>query len=132
MLRYLLDTNLCIQVIRDRPPNLRAQFSRYADELSTSTIVLAELLHGAEKSLRPDQNRRRVEAFAARLEVLAFDADAAAHAADIKASLERSGQVIGPYDLLIAGHGRSRSLIVVTNNRREFDRVEGLRVESWT
>ena len=131
MLRYLLDTNLCIRVLRDRPPEARARFNAEAEALCISAIVLTELLHGAAKSARPLENRRGVERFAARLAVLDFDAEAAAHAADIRAVLERSGQAIGGYDLLIAGHARSRGLTVVTGNLREFTRVEGLRCEDW-
>jgi tRNA(fMet)-specific endonuclease VapC len=132
MLRYMLDTNLCIRVLRDRPPALRERFNLEADGLCISTIVLTELLHGAQKSGRPEHNRREVEHFAARLEVLAFDADAAGHAADIRAALERRGTTIGGYDLLIAGHARSRGLVVVTKNLGEFTRVDGLRVEDWS
>jgi len=131
LLRYMLDTNLCIRVLRDRPETLRERFNREADGLCISTIVLTELLHGAAKSARPEHNRREVEQFAARLEVLPFDAEAAGHAADIRAALERQGQAIGGYDLLIAGHARSRGLIVVTGNLGEFNRVDGLRCEDW-
>lgn len=131
MLRYLLDTNLCIRVLRDRPPQVRERFNREADGLCISTIVLTELLHGAAKSARPEHNRTEVERFAARLEVLPFDARAADHAADIRAALERLGQPIGGYDLLIAGHARSQGLTVITSNLTEFRRVDGLRCEDW-
>jgi len=131
MLRYMLDTNLCIRVLRDRPQTLRELFNLEAEGLCISTIVLTELLHGAEKSARPEHNRREVTNFATRLEVLPFDADSAGHAADIKAALERRGQVIGAYDVLIAGHARSRGLVVVTSNLGEFSRVDGLRAEDW-
>ncbi len=131
MLRYMLDTNLCIRVLRDRPAGLRERFNAEADGLCISTIVLTELLVGAEKSNRPDETRREVSRFASRLEVLPFDDAAAAHAAEIRASLERVGQGIGGYDTLIAGHARSRGLIVVTGNLREFTRVNGLRSEDW-
>ena len=131
MLRYMLDTNLCIRVLRDRPASARRRFNEHADSLCISSIVLTELLHGAERSARPQENRRAVEDFAARLEVLAFDEAAADHAADIRADLERKGTPIGAYDLLIAGHARSRGLTVVTGNLREFRRVEGLRSEDW-
>jgi tRNA(fMet)-specific endonuclease VapC len=131
MLRYLLDTNLCIRVLRDRTPVLRERFNREADGLAISTIILTELLHGAAKSARPDANRHEVENFAARLEVLPYDAPAAHHAAEIRAALERQGRSIGSYDVLIAGHARSRGLVVVTGNRGEFDRVDGLRCEDW-
>jgi tRNA(fMet)-specific endonuclease VapC len=131
MLRYMLDTSLCIRVLRDRPPELRERFNREAEGLCISTIVLAELLHGAAKSARPEVNRQAVERFAARLEVLAFDEAAAGQAAEIRAVLERAGRAIGGYDLLIAGHARSRGLVVVTGNLAEFRRVEGLRCEDW-
>src|SRR3546814_3742002 len=127
----MLDTTLCIRVLRDRPKVLRDRFNLEADGLAISTVVLTELLHGAAKSAQPEHNRREVERFASRLEVLSFDADAAGHAADIRAVLERQGQVIGSYDLLIAGHARSHGLIVVAGNLGEFQRVEGLRVEDW-
>ncbi|WP_369062403.1 tRNA(fMet)-specific endonuclease VapC [Caulobacter sp. 73W] len=131
MLRYALDTNLCIRVLRDRPPQARERFNATSDSLSISTVVLTELLVGARKSDRPEQNLARVEHFADRLEVLAFDAAAADHAADIRARLEAKGSPIGAYDVLIAGHARSQGLILITGNLREFQRVEGLRCEDW-
>ena len=131
MLRYMLDTNLCIRVLRDRPRAVRERFNLNADALCISTIALTELLHGAARSARPEHHRGEVERFAARLEVLPFDAAAADHAADIRADLERRGLIIGGYDLLIAGHARSRGLLIVTGNLGEFTRVEGLRCEDW-
>lgn len=131
MLRYMLDTNLCIRVLRDRPPGLRDRFNAEAAALCISSVTLAELLYGAEKSQRPVETRHRVEDFAARLAVLPFDDAAAAHYGDIRADLERRGQVIGPYDLMIAGHARSKGLMVVTGNLGEFTRVAGLRAEDW-
>ena len=131
MLKYLLDTNLCIRVLRDRPQGLRERFNAEALSLSISSVVLYELLFGAAKLARAVENRNAVEAFAARVEVLDFDADAAAHAGEIRAELERQGRSIGSYDLLIAGHARSRGLVVVTGNLGEFQRVDGLRCEDW-
>jgi tRNA(fMet)-specific endonuclease VapC len=131
VLRYMLDTNLCIRVLRDRPSAIRERFNQEADGLCVSTIVLTELLHGAAKSARPVENRTEVERFAARLSVLCFDDAAADHSADIRANLERIGRPIGAYDLLIAGHARSRGLVVITGNLSEFQRVEGLRCEDW-
>jgi tRNA(fMet)-specific endonuclease VapC len=131
VLRYLLDTNLCIRVLRDRPATVRERFNAEADSLCISTIVLTELLHGAAKSARPEHHRREVERFAARLDVLPFDTDAAGHAAEIRAELEHKGSPIGGYDVLIAGHARSRGLAVVTGNLAEFGRVDGLRCEDW-
>jgi tRNA(fMet)-specific endonuclease VapC len=131
MLRYMLDTNLCIRVLRDRPKGLRPRFNAEAESLCISTVVLTELLHGAGKSAKSSENRREVERFAARLDVLPFDAEAADHAAEIRTSLEKHGKPIGAYDVLIAGHARSRGLIVVTGNLGEFTRVAGLRCEDW-
>ena len=131
MLRFMLDTNLCIRILRDRPAELRVRFNQEAEALCISTTVLTELLHGAEKSARPVENRREVERMAARLKVLPFDEAAAGHSANIRARLERQGLPIGGYDLLIAGHARSLGLVLVTGNLREFNRVEGLRAEDW-
>lgn len=131
MLRYLLDTNFCIQVIRDRPATAKERFNAEAEFISISTIILHELLFGAERSARPSENRRKVERFVERLKVVPFDEDAAAHAADIRAVLAARGMTIGPLDSLIAGQARSRGLICVTGNLREFLRVDGLRCEDW-
>lgn len=131
MLRYLLDTNVCVRVLRDRPREIRERFNLEADGLCISAVVLTELLHGAAKSDRPEHHRAEVERFASRLEVLPFDDTAADHAADIRATLERKGLPIGGYDVLIAGHARSRGLTVVTGNLSEFGRVDGLRCEDW-
>ncbi|HYN47166.1 MAG TPA: tRNA(fMet)-specific endonuclease VapC [Allosphingosinicella sp.] len=131
MLRYMLDTNLCIRVLRDRPASARKRFNETSEALCISTVVLTELLYGAAKSARPVENRRAVEDFAARLTVAPLDEAAADHAADIRADLERRGLPIGAYDLLIAGHARSLGLALVTGNLREFNRVDGLRCEDW-
>lgn len=92
---------------------------------------MTELLHGAAKSAKPIENRHEVERFAARLAVLLFDEAAAVHAAEIRATLERRGPAHGGYDHLIAGHARSRGLVVVTDDLGEFSRVDGLRSEDW-
>ena len=128
-LRYLLDTNLCIRVLRDRPVGLRTRFNAEAEVLCTSEVVRYELLYGAERSARPAELRREMERSMARLSVLSFDGAAAPHTAEIRASLERRGAVIGPYDLMIAGHARSHGLVVVTGNLGEFSRMEGPRSE---
>jgi tRNA(fMet)-specific endonuclease VapC len=106
-------------------------FNANAEGLCLSDVVLYELLYGAEKSADPPRIRRDVETFAAKLSVLPFDSDAAAHTAEIRADLERRSCVIGPYDLMIAGHARSRGLVVITGNLREFDHVQGLRCQDW-
>jgi tRNA(fMet)-specific endonuclease VapC len=131
MLRFMLDTNFCIHVLRTRPQALRERMNQQADALCISTIVQMELLQGANLSMKPDHNRLEVNRFCARLDVLAFDENAAGHAADIRAALQKKGQAIGAYDTLIAGHARSMGLVVVTHNLREFSRVDGLRLEDW-
>jgi tRNA(fMet)-specific endonuclease VapC len=131
VLKYLLDTNIAIYVIKHRPIQALETFNRHAGHLCISSITLAELFHGVEKSAVPDQNLRQVEDFVSRLEVLEYGTKAAAHYGDIRASLERKGTPIGINDLHIAAHARSEGLILVINNVREFERVEGLRLENW-
>ena len=131
MLKYMLDTNIAIYVIKRRPIDALNAFNRYAGQLCISSITLAELMHGVEKSARPDHNLRQVEDFVSRLVVLEYGNKAAAHYGDIRAALERRGTPIGVNDLHIAGHSRSEGLTLVTNNLNEFERVEGLRLENW-
>jgi len=131
MLKYMLDTNIAIYVIKNRPINALAGFNRHAGQMCISAITLAELLHGSEKSAKPEHNLRQVEDFVSRLETLDYGSKAAAHYGDIRADLERKGTPIGVNDLHIAGHARSEGLTLVTNNLREFERVEGLRLDNW-
>ncbi len=131
MLKYMLDTNIAIYVIKRRPIDALETFNLHAGQMSLSSISLAELLHGAEKSSKPEHNMMQVEDFVARLEVLDYSSKAAAHYGDIRADLERKGTPIGVNDLHIAGHARSEGMTLVTNNMREFERVEGLRLTNW-
>ncbi|WP_412461271.1 type II toxin-antitoxin system tRNA(fMet)-specific endonuclease VapC [Pseudomonas sp. SC11] len=131
MLKFMLDTNMCIFTIKNRPEEVREAFKRHDGQMCISTLTLMELIYGAEKSSSPERNLVNVEGFAARLDVLDYDQAAAAHTGQLRAELARMGKPIGPYDQMIAGHARSRGLTVVTNNRREFDRVPGLRVVDW-
>jgi tRNA(fMet)-specific endonuclease VapC len=127
----MLDTDLSIYVINRRPVAALNSFNAHAGEICISAITLAELLHGVEKSGNPTRTLRRVDDFTSRLSVLEYGERAAAHYGEIKSDLERTGLVIGPNDLHIAGHARSEALTLVTNNQREFDRVEGLRTDCW-
>ena len=131
MLKYILDTNIAIYVIKRRPIEMLKTFNQHAGQLCISSITLAELLHGVEKSRFVEQNLKNVESFISRLEVLEYGYKAASHYGDIRADLERKGTSIGVNDLHIAGHARSEGLIIVTNNVREFERVPGLRLENW-
>jgi tRNA(fMet)-specific endonuclease VapC len=132
MPQYMLDTNICIYVMKNYPPQLAGRFNRLADQLCISSITLAELHYGAEKSARVLENLQAIEQFAARLEVVPFSPKAAAHHGQIRAELERAGRPAGTYDMLIAAHARSEGLTVVTNNLREFKRMPGVRVENWS
>lgn len=127
----MLDTSIVIHVIKRRPPQALAQFNRHADGLCMSSITLAELYHGAEKSARPEHNLRVVESFASRLDVLPYGPKAAMHYGQIRAALERAGTLIGENDLHIAAHARSEALTLVTNNQREFARVPALLLDNW-
>jgi tRNA(fMet)-specific endonuclease VapC len=131
MLRYLLDTNICIYVIKQRPRTLLEVFNRHAGHLAISAITLAELLHGAEKSAVRAKNLAVVENFSSRLDVLPYGSKASLHYGQIRAALERQGTPIGVNDLHIAAHARSEGLTLVSNNLREFERVEGLLLENW-
>lgn len=131
MLRYMLDTDTCIYVMKRLPPGLSERFNTLAGELCMSCMTLAELHFGAEKSARRVDNLRELENFAARMEVLPFTTAAAAHYGQLRAHVERAGTPVGSFDLLIGAHARAEGLIVVTNNVREFARLPGIQVETW-
>ena len=131
MIKYMLDTNIVIYIIKRRPIELLDLFNQHTGQLCISSITLAELMHGVEKSQYIDKNLKSVEDFISRLEVLEYGQKAASHYGEIRAYLERKGTPIGVNDLHIAGHARSEGFIVVTNNLKEFDRVVGLRTENW-
>jgi len=131
MLKFLLDTNIVIYVIKRRPVEVLGLFNENAGRMAISSITLSELLHGAEKSTRVAQNLAVVEDFASRLDVLPYTARASQHYGAIRAALERAGRPIGVNDLHIAAHARSEGLTLVTNNLTEFERVPGLLTENW-
>ena len=131
MLRYLLDTNICIYVIKARPRLMLESFNRHAGHMAISAITLSELLHGVEKSAAPEQNLAAVENFCSRLDVLPYGPRASLHYGQIRTALERRGTPIGVNDLHIAAHARSEGLTLVSNNLREFERVPGLLLENW-
>ena len=131
MLKYLLDTNIVIYVIKRRPLEVLDTFNQHAGQISISAITLAELIHGAERSTKVEHNLRQIEDFTSRLEILSYGPKSAAHYGSIRAQLEKQGTPIGVNDLHIAGHARSEGLILVTNNEKEFRRVDGLLVDNW-
>ena len=131
MLRLLLDTNITICVIKRRPPSALELFNLLAGPMALSGINLSELPHGAEKSSAPERSLEVVEDFCSRLEVLRYGPEAAQPYGQIRAVVERQGQPIGEKDLHIAAHARSEGLTLVSNNLREFQRVDGLLLENW-
>ena len=131
MLRYLLDTNIVIYVLKRRPVEVLSTFNANASRMAISSITLAELLHGAEKSSRVSENLAAIEDFCSRLAVLPYGPKAAQHYGAIRAALEKLGQPIGVNDMHIAAHARSEGLVLVTNNMGEFARVPALEAENW-
>jgi tRNA(fMet)-specific endonuclease VapC len=129
-MRFMLDTNICIHVVTGKPAASR-RFAVHAGSIATSAIVLSELRYGVAKSARPAANRAALEAFLALVQVIEYGAEAARDFGDLKQHLYALGTPIGPFDMLIAAHARSLGMTLVTNNRGEFDRVPGLRVEDW-
>jgi tRNA(fMet)-specific endonuclease VapC len=131
MLKYLLDTNIVIYTMKNRPVRIRTQFKAKQGRMGISTVTLGELVFGAEHSQQVERNLADIEALTSRLDVLPFDESAAYHFGQIRCELYRTGNPIGPYDMMIAGHARAYGLKLVTNNVREFERVQGLRIENW-
>jgi len=131
-MKYLLDTNTCIALIRYKPAALLQQLiSHQPGDVGISSITLAELVHGAEKSAQLERNMSALQQFLLPLELADFDQRAALAYGKIRAELERGGQIIGSMDMLIAAHAISLDAILVTNNIREFQRVNGLTLEDW-
>ena len=131
-MKYLLDTNICIYIIKKKPLQVIDRLRSLAlEDVAISSVTLAELEYGIQKSSRPEQNQEALNEFLSPLEILSFDDRAACHYGEIRAYLERSGQPIGAMDLMIAAHARSLSYLLVTNNEKEFVRVPELNVENW-
>ena len=132
-MRYLLDTDICIYLIKNRPQNVLKQFRKHQpNEVALSIISLFELEYGAAKSSQPERAKKALEKFLSPLSIFDMDRPAAEEAAIIRARLEKRGTPIGPYDVLIAGLAKSRAMTLVTNNTKEFKRISGLSVENWT
>ena len=131
-MRYLLDTNICIYLIKRRPPEVLEQFRQHSpQDVAICTITLFELQYGVEKSQYQQRSENALTKFLLPLDLINLDRSAAIEAAAIRAQLERKGIPIGPYDLLIAGLARSRDMTLVTNNTNEFERIVDLHLENW-
>ena len=131
MFKYLLDTNIVIYALKRRPKEVLEIFNRNASRMAISSITLSELIYGAEKSPNVDKNLEAIEEFVSHLDVLPYDAKASQHYGQIKAALEKRGEIIGENDIHIAAHAISQGLILVTNNLQEFKRVPNLALENW-
>ena len=131
-MRYLLDTSVCVDYLSGRYPGVTARIQGLApDDLRLSTVVVAELRYGADRSAHPKANHARIDALVNEIECLDFDLRTAGQYGRLRASLEAARKPIGPNDMLIAAHALSKKLTVVTDNVGEFRRVRGLRVENW-
>jgi tRNA(fMet)-specific endonuclease VapC len=131
-MKCLLDTNICIYLIRKKPPKVLKKLSEYAvSDIGISSITVAELLYGVEKSSLPERNRDALDGFLAPFEIMPFDDRAAEIYGCIRAGLERKGTPIGSMDMLIAAHAFSLGVTLVTNNAKEFKRVPRLQVANW-
>lgn len=131
-MRYMLDTNICIYAIRHKPEQVFLKLQEHdPSEICISSVTYAEMVHGVEKSQSIEKNRVALALLLAGIEIMDFDSYAAESYGKIRADLEKAGKPIGPLDMLIAGHAKSLGCTVVTNNTREFMRVNGLQLENW-
>ena len=131
-MRYMLDTNICIYVIKHKPETVfRKLQTIHPEDVCISSVTYAELVHGVEKSAAVEKNRLALSMLLANMEILDFDVDAADCYGKIRAALEKKGTPIGPLDMMIAAHAQSLGYTVVTNNMKEFSRVSALQIENW-
>jgi tRNA(fMet)-specific endonuclease VapC len=131
-MKYMLDTNICIYVIKQKPVVVLDRFSKTdISEISISSITLSELFYGVSKSSKPEQNFMALTQFVAPLEILPFGGEAAQYYGDLRAHLEKQGTLIGSLDMLIAAHALSIESALVTNNEKEFNRVPSLKIKNW-
>ncbi len=131
-MKYLLDTNICIYIIKKQPENILKKLTKHhIDDLAISSMTQAELEYGVEKSQKQTQNKLALLEFLAPLTILTFGEIEAETYGKIRARLERDGNIIGNMDLLIGAQALANNLILVTNNEKEFKRIEGLQIENW-
>jgi len=131
-MRYMLDTNICIYVIKHKPETVFQKLQNInPEDVCISSVTYAELVHGVEKSAAVEKNRLALSMLLANMEILDFDVDAADCYGKIRAALEKKGTPIGPLDMMIAAHAQSLGYTVVTNNVNEFSRVSALQIENW-
>jgi tRNA(fMet)-specific endonuclease VapC len=130
--QYLLDTNICIYIINKRPESVYKKFKKVKlENISISSITDFELRYGVEKSQRSEKNFQILEDFLSYLNIVPFDGSASMIAASLRNRLENKGEMIGPYDILIASQAIAKDLVLVTNNEKEFKRIKELKIENW-
>ncbi|MFZ5563298.1 MAG: type II toxin-antitoxin system tRNA(fMet)-specific endonuclease VapC [Thermodesulfobacteriota bacterium] len=131
-MHYMLDTNICIYIIKQKPAEvIKRLIQTELSQVGISSVTLSGLFYGAAKSARPDQNRTALVQFVGPLEVAAYDDEAARCYGDVRAGLEKSGRPIGSLGMLIAAHALSLGCVLVTNNEKEFERIPDLKIENW-
>ncbi len=131
-MKYMLDTNICIYIIKKKPYEVFNKFINAGiNNICVSSITIAELEYGIHKSVKQEQNKLAFYKFITPLQILEFNSKAACEYGELRAKLERNGNIIGSLDMLIAGHALSENLSLVTNNTKEFRRVENLKLENW-
>ena len=131
-MKYMLDTNICIYIIKKKPPELIKRFKQIEiSQIGISSITMSELVFGVYKSSKPEQNKLALAQFAAPLEILPFGDEAADFYGRLRTHLEKQGTPIGSLDMLIAAHALSIGSILITNNEKEFNRIPNLRIENW-
>ena len=131
-MEFMLDTNICIYIIKKKPMTVINRFKDIEDSsIGISTITLSELLYGVSKSIQPAQNLVAIAQFSAPLEILPYDDEAAHYYGTLRAHLERIGNPIGSLDMLIAAHALSKSCTLITNNEKEFGRIPNLKIDNW-
>ena len=131
-MRYMLDTNICIYAIKNDPKSVLNNLEKHnPSDICISSITYAELMYGVEKSANKDKNRLALMLLLSNIEIMEFDQKASESYGTIRAFLESKGTVIGPYDMLIAGHALSLNCTFVTNNTKEFKRIKSLSIENW-
>lgn len=132
MNKVMLDTNICIYLIKNKPQSVKEKFDAYeVGEISISSITVSELYYGVYKSQMVEKNKRALSLFLAPLNIVDYDEKASIEYGKIRADLESKGTVIGSLDMLIAAHATSLGISLITNNVKEFERVEGLDLENW-
>jgi tRNA(fMet)-specific endonuclease VapC len=132
-MEYLLDTNICIYIIKKKPVEVFEKFKNLTiGDVGISSITLAELQYGVEKSSNSEKNREALEQFLTPIEIIDYGYEATIEYGKIRATLEKEGIPIGPLDMLIASHAKSLDVILVTNNVKEFERIAGLKIGNWT